>query len=212
MRTVKSILLLLSAFSLWSCSDYASTHSVAPIPIDRAISTYYFAREVRINTQNTQRFPLIYEISNSLYCGDPFYSSEDLSGECKEFVVVANSYGEKGAPKVTYDFYKVPRSIVTNVSRLQLLAVAAPKDTVDVSSQARLSFPTAQDFIASNYQNRVVTKVEGSFKELTREQLRWLPKSEVTRCTLPRIRNKELWLKTTFTDGHQSLTKVGLPR
>lgn len=212
MRTVKSILLLLSAFSLWSCSDYASTHSVAPIPIDRAISTYYFAREVRINTQNTQRFPLIYEISNSLYCGDPFYASEDLSGECKEFVVVANSYGEKGAPKVTYDFYKVPRSIVTNVSRLQLLAVAAPKDTVDVSSQARLSFPTAQDFIASNYQNRVVTKVEGSFKELTREQLRWLPKSEVTRCTLPRIRNKELWLKTTFTDGHQSLTKVGLPR
>ena len=207
MRTVKSILLLLSAFSLWSCSDYESTHSVAPIPIDRAISTYYFAREVRINTQNTQRFPLIYEISNSLYCDNPFYSSEDLSGECKEFVVVANSYGEKGAPMVTYALSRVPTTIVTNVSRL-----AAPKDTVDVSSQARLSFPTAQDFIASNYQNRVVTTVEGSFKELTREQLRWLPKSEVTRCTLPRIRNKELWLKTTFTDGHQSLTKVELPR
>lgn len=212
MRTVKSILLLLSAFSLWSCSDCESTPSVAPIPIDRAISTYYSAREVRIKTQNTQSFPLIYEISNSLYCANPFYASEDLSGECKEFVVVANSYGEKGAPKVTYDFYKVPTTIVTNVSRLQLLAVAAPKDTVDVSSQARLSFPTAQDFIASNYQNRVVTKVEGSFKELTREQLRWLPESEVTRCTLPRIRNKELWLKTTFTDGHQSLTKVELPR
>lgn len=212
MKFLTSILLLLSAFSLWACSDYESTHSVAPIPIDRAISTYYSAREVRIKTQNTQRFPLIYEISNSLYCANPFYSSEDLSSECKEFVVVANSYGEKGAPKVTYDFYKVPRSIVTNVSRLQLLAVAAPKDTVDVSSQARLSFPTAQDFIASNYQNRVVTMVEGSFKELTREQLRWLPKSEVTRCTLPRIRNKELWLKTTFTDGHQSLTKVELPR
>ena len=212
MRTVKSILLLLSAFSLWACSDYGSTPSVAPIPIDRAISVYYSAREVRIKTQNTQSFPLIYEISNSLYCGDPFYSSEDLSGECKEFVVVANSYGEKGAPKITYHFYKVPTTIVTNVSRLQLLAVAAPKDTVDVSSQARLSFPTAQDFIASNYQNRVVTKVEGSFKELTREQLRWLPKSEVTRCTLPHIRNKELWLKTTFTDGHQSLTKVELTR
>jgi hypothetical protein len=185
---------------------------VAPIPIDRAISVYYSAREVRIKTQNTQSFPLIYEISNSLYCANPFYASEDLSGECKEFVVVANSYGEKGAPKVTYDFYKVPRSIVTNVSRLQLLAVAAPKDTVDVSSQARLSFPTAQDFIASNYQNRVVTTVEGSFKELTREQLRWLPESQVTHCTLPHIRNKELWLKTTFTDGHQSLTKVELPR
>jgi hypothetical protein len=173
---------------------------------------YYSAREVRIKTQNTQSFLLIYEISNSLYCANPFYASEDLSGECKEFVVVANSYGEKGAPKVTYDFYKVPRSIVTNVSRLQLLAVAAPKDTVDVSSQARLSFPTAQDFIASNYQNRVVTTVEGSFKELTREQLRWLPESQVTHCTLPHIRNKELWLKTTFTDGHQSLTKVELPR
>ncbi len=212
MRSVKGILLLLSAFSLWSCSDYESTHSVAPIPIDRAISVYYSAREVRIKTQNTQSFPLIYEISNSLYCANPFYASEDLSGECKEFVVVANSYGEKGAPKVTYDFYKVPRSIVTNVSRLQLLAVAAPKDTVDVSSQARLSFPTAQDFIASNYQNRVVTTVEGSFKELTREQLRWLPESQVTHCTLPHIRNKELWLKTTFTDGHQSLTKVELPR
>lgn len=212
MRSVKGILLLLSAFSLWSCSDYESTHSVAPIPIDRAISVYYSAREVRIKTQNTQSFPLIYEIYNSLYCANPFYASEDLSGECKEFVVVANSYGEKGAPKVTYDFYKVPRSIVTNVSRLQLLAVAAPKDTVDVSSQARLSFPTAQDFIASNYQNRVVTTVEGSFKELTREQLRWLPESQVTHCTLPHIRNKELWLKTTFTDGHQSLTKVELPR
>ena len=212
MRSVKGILLLLSAFSLWSCSDYESTHSVAPIPIDRAISVYYSAREVRIKTQNTQSFPLIYEISNSLYCANPFYASEDLSGECKEFVVVANSYGEKGAPKVTYDFYKVPRSIVTNVSRLQLLAVAAPKDTVDVSSQARLSFSTAQDFIASNYQNRVVTTVEGSFKELTREQLRWLPESQVTHCTLPHIRNKELWLKTTFTDGHQSLTKVELPR
>ena len=212
MRSVKGILLLLSAFSLWSCSDYESTHSVAPIPIDRAISVYYSAREVRIKTQNTQSFPLIYEISNSLYCANPFYASEDLSGECKEFVVVANSYGEKGAPKVTYDFYKVPRSIVTNVSRLQLLAVAAPKDTVDVSSQARLSFPTAQDFIASNYQNRVVTTIEGSFKELTREQLRWLPESQVTHCTLPHIRNKELWLKTTFTDGHQSLTKVELPR
>lgn len=212
MRSVKGILLLLSAFSLWSCSDYESTHSVAPIPIDRAIRTYYSAREVRVKTQNTQSFPLIYEISNSLYCANPFYASEDLSGECKEFVVVANSYGEKGAPKVTYDFYKVPRSIVTNVSRLQLLAVAAPKDTVDVSSQARLSFPTAQDFIASNYQNRVVTTVEGSFKELTREQLRWLPESQVTHCTLPHIRNKELWLKTTFTDGHQSLTKVELPR
>jgi len=212
MRTVKSLLLLLSAFSLWACRDYESTHSVAPIPIDRAIRTYYSAREVRINTQNTQRFPLIYEISNSLYCDNPFYSSEDLSGECKEFVVVANSYGEKGAPMVTYALSRVPTTIVTNVSRLQLLAVAAPKDTVDVSSQARLSFPTAQDFIASNYQNRVVTTVEGSFKELTREQLRWLPKSEVTRCTLPHIRNKELWLKTTFTDGHQSLTKVELPR
>ena len=212
MKFLTSILLLLSAFSLWSCSDYESTHSMAPIPIDRAISTYYSAREVRIKTKNTQSFPLIYEISNSLYCANPFYTSEDLSGECKEFVVVANSYGEKGAPKVTYDFYKVPTTIVTNVSRLQLLAVAAPKDTVDVSSQARLSFPTAQDFIASNYQNRVVTTVEGSFKELTREQLRWLPESEVTRCTLPRIRNKELWLKTTFTDGHQSLTKVELPR
>ena len=199
---------MLSALSFWACSDYESTHSVAPIPIDRAIRTYYSAREVRINTQ---RFPLIYEISNSLYCDNPFYSSEDLSGECKEFVVVANSYGEKGAPMVTYALSRVPTTIVTNVSRLQLLAVAAPKDTVDVSSQARLSFPTAQDFIASNYQNRVVTKVEGSFKELTREQLRWLPKSEVTRCTLPHIRNKELWLKTTFTDGSQSLTKVELP-
>lgn len=212
MKFLTSLLLLLSALSFWACSDYESTHSVAPIPIDRAIRTYYSAREVRVKTQNTQSFPLIYEISNSLYCDNPFYSSEDLSGECKEFVVVANSYGEKGAPMVTYDFYKVPRSIVTNVSRLQLLAVAAPKDTVDVSSQARLSFPTAQDFIASNYQNRVVTKVEGSFKELTREQLRWLPESQVTRCTLPHIRNKELWLKTTFTDGHQSLTKVELPR
>ena len=102
MRTVKSILLLLSAFSLWSCSDFESTLSVAPIPIDRAIRTYYSAREVRINTQNTQRFPLIYEISNSLYCANPFYSSEDLSGECKEFVVVANSYGETGAPMGPY--------------------------------------------------------------------------------------------------------------
>ena len=212
MKFLTSLLLLLSALSFWACSDYESTHSVAPIPIDRAIRTYYSAREVRVKTQNTQSFPLIYEISNSLYCANPFYASEDLSGECKEFVVVANSYGEKGAPKVTYDFYKVPRSIVTNVSRLQLLAVAAPKDTVDVSSQARLSFPTAQDFIASKNQNRVVTKVEGSFKELTREQLRWLPESQVTRCTLPHIRNKELWLKTTFTDGHQSLTKVELPR
>lgn len=212
MKFLTSLLLLLSALSLWACSDYESTHKMAPIPIDRAIRTYYSAREVRIKTQNTQSFPLIYEISNSLYCDNPFYSSEDLSGECKEFVVVANSYGEKGAPKVTYDFYKVPTTIVTNVSRLQLLAVAAPKDTVDVSSQARLSFPTAQDFIASNYQNRVVTTVEGSFKELTREQLRWLPESQVTRCTLPHIRNKELWLKTTFTDGHQSLTKVELPR
>lgn len=212
MKFLTSLLLLLSALSFWACSDYESTHSMAPIPISHAITAYFSAREVRIKTQNTQRFPLIYEISNSLYCDNPFYTSEDLAGECKEFVVVANSYGEKGAPKVTYDFYKVPTTIVTNVSRLQLLAVAAPKDTVDVSSQARLSFPTAQDFIASNYQNRVVTKVEGSFKELTREQLRWLPKSEVTRCTLPRIRNKELWLKTTFTDGHQSLTKVELPR
>ena len=58
---------MLSALSLWSCSDYESTHSVAPIPIDRAIRTYYSAREVRIKTQNTQSFPLIYEISNSLY-------------------------------------------------------------------------------------------------------------------------------------------------
>lgn len=78
MRTVKSILLLLSAFSLWACSDYESTHSVAPIPIDRAISVYYSAREVRIKTQNTQSFPLIYEISNSLYCANPFYASEDF--------------------------------------------------------------------------------------------------------------------------------------
>ncbi len=155
---------MLSALSFWACSDYESTHSMAPIPINRAISTYYSAREVRIKTQNTQRFPLIYEISNSLYCDNPFYSSEDLSGECKEFVVVANSYGEKGTPMVTYALSRVPTTIVTNVSRLQLLAVAAPKDTVDVSSQARLSFPTAQDFIASNYQNRVVTKVEGSSK------------------------------------------------
>ena len=61
-------------------------------------------------------------------------------------MVVANSYGEKGAPKVTYDFYKVPTTIVTNVSRLQLLAVAAPKDTVDVSSQARLFIPHSTGF------------------------------------------------------------------
>ena len=54
MRTVKSLLLLLSALSFWACSDYESTHSVAPIPIDRAIRTYYSAREVRVKTQNTQ--------------------------------------------------------------------------------------------------------------------------------------------------------------
>lgn len=207
-------IVLFPLFLLTSCietEEYSNTPP--PLPVAVQHEAYYRAEKVGLQlTDATGEGTLWFEFSDTVMAASHEDTTQQRMVYEPQYAAIAKHYENINFAWKTFQYFPdAPLEVVYNVAKLQLLTVNTQQDTIDLSEQVEMRFATAQRFIATGYTAREVSYISGTWRQLTAEELRWLPQHHDITCQLSAALLKSaqpLWVKTTFSDGTNCVTPL----